>query len=260
MKIALIVIGRLENQYAREWVFHHLALGFDRIIICDNNHDGEERFEDVLKDCIETRRVTVLNYRNIEKAQRRAYNDCYEYYNRQYDWLAFFDFDEFLCINKNLPQNIHTLMELYDKKWQAVMVPWLTMTDSGLVYNDHRPCMERFIEVNLQESIAAKGIVRGGIDGIRFTKSVHIPMRPTLRICDTLGNAREQNRFGTPNTDVCYLKHFTTKTVEEFVNNKWRKGAAGVTYEKFRRQYADYFFRINERTPEKEDYIKQHMK
>ena len=48
--------------------------------------------------------------------------------------------------------------------------------------------------------------------------------------------------------------------MEEFVNNKWRKGAAGVTYEKFRRQYADYFFRINERTPEKEDYIKQHMK
>ena len=258
MKIALIGIGRLENEYAREWVSHHLALGFDSIIICDNNHDGEERFEDVLQDGIEKGQVTVLNYRNIEKAQRGAYNECYQRYNRQFDWLAFFDFDEFLCINERLPQDIHTLLERYGK-WQVVMVPWLTMTDGGLLHNDHRPCMERFKEANLRESIAAKCIVRGGISGLRFTNSVHIPMQPVLRICDTLGNARKQNRFGSPNTEVCYLKHFTTKTVEEYMENKWRKGAAGVTYETFRQQYADYFFRINERTAEKEAVIKRLM-
>ena len=31
MKTALVAIGRRENQYAREWVSHHLALGFDHI-------------------------------------------------------------------------------------------------------------------------------------------------------------------------------------------------------------------------------------
>ena len=41
-KVAICAIGRLENKYAKEFVSHHLKLGFDKIIIYDNNHDGEE--------------------------------------------------------------------------------------------------------------------------------------------------------------------------------------------------------------------------
>ena len=52
MKVALCAIGRMENQYAREFVEHHLNIGFDHIIIADNNHYGEERFEAVLGDMI----------------------------------------------------------------------------------------------------------------------------------------------------------------------------------------------------------------
>ena len=50
--IALVAIGRRENQYAREWVQHHLAQGFDHIYIYDNNHDGEDRFDTVLGDFV----------------------------------------------------------------------------------------------------------------------------------------------------------------------------------------------------------------
>ena len=72
MKTALIAIGRRENQYAREWVEHHLTLGFDHIYIYDNNHDGEEMFIDVLMDYVEQGRVSIIDYRNQEKAQRLA--------------------------------------------------------------------------------------------------------------------------------------------------------------------------------------------
>ena len=97
MRTALVAIGRRENEYAREWVAHHLALGFDLIYIYDNNHDGEEWFEDVLQDYIESGKVTIVSFRNREKAQRAAYNDAYQRLSPKYDWLAFFDFDEFLC-------------------------------------------------------------------------------------------------------------------------------------------------------------------
>ena len=109
--IALVAIGRRENQYAREWVQHHLAQGFDHIYIYDNNHDGEDRFDTVLGDFVaETRNsasagspsgnpVTIIPYRNRSGAstQRDAYNDAYARFARHHDWLAFFDFDEFLC-------------------------------------------------------------------------------------------------------------------------------------------------------------------
>lgn len=255
--IALIAIGRMENEYAREWVEHHLRLGFDRIIICDNNHDGEERFEDVLQDYIDEGRVEIVGYRNIEKAQRSAYTDFYARYRKQYEWLAFFDFDEFLCINPELPQDVHALMQRYDSSCQVMMVPWLTYTDSGLIHNDGRPVRERFTEINEKESIAGKAIVRGGIKGLRYRPSVHIPGHPVLRCYNSLGQPMPQKRHTQINTDVCWLAHYTTKTIEEYLSNKARKGTAGRSMQKFKDTYKDYFFTVNKRTPEKEAFIEK---
>jgi predicted ThiF/HesA family dinucleotide-utilizing enzyme len=64
MTTALVGIGRLENRYAREWVEHHLRTGFDTIIIADNNHRGEDRFEDVLQTHIDDGTVIILDYRD----------------------------------------------------------------------------------------------------------------------------------------------------------------------------------------------------
>ena len=123
-KVALVAIGRLENQYAREWAEHHLAAGFQHIIIYDNNREGEEHFEEVLSDLIADGKVEIVNWRDRESAQREAYNDAYRTYGLRYDWLAFFDFDEFLCFSEG-----HTLQSMLSgipRSLHAVMVPWLS--------------------------------------------------------------------------------------------------------------------------------------
>ena len=253
MKIALIAIGRLENQYAREWVEHHLKVGFDRIIIADNNHNDEEDFREVVGDYVANRRVKIENYRGRERAQRLAYNELYEKYSRKYDWLAFFDFDEFLCLEDGL-ESVQQLIARHEYKADCVMVPWMVMTDNNLIRNDHRPLMERFTERADYISLG-KCIIRSGIDGVRFTKSVHVPYHPTLRCVSPAGFPCQQKRQQQPEYIVAYLKHFSTKTIEEWLTNKWGKGAAGISYEVFKEKYADYFFTINERTPEKEEFI-----
>ena len=44
--------------------------------------------------------ITIIDYRNNKSKnsnwQYKAYYDCYKNNNRKYDWLSFFDFDEFL--------------------------------------------------------------------------------------------------------------------------------------------------------------------
>ena len=293
MKTALIAIGRRENQYAREWVKHHLALGFDHIYIYDNNHDGEEMFIDVLMDYVEQGRVTIIDYRNQEKAQRPAYNDAYRRVSSHYDWLAFFDFDEFLCLGRTEEEGrtdstdgtdifaayerqgegrtdstdgtdgekpLRAFLGGLPQEYNCVMVPWLMMTDSGLVRNDGRPLMQRFTESTTRGGGQGKCIVRGGIGGLRFTNSVHVPYEPLLRCCTPKGEPTIQKRHQPEDTTVAYLKHFSTKTIEEWLSNKMQKGAAGITYDTFREKYKDYFFTINERTPEKEAFINNYRK
>ena len=75
MKLAVCTIGRMENQYAEEFCEHYKNIGFDKIIIYDNNHDGEEHFEDVLQDYIEQGFVIIEDFRNRIKPQMVGYTD-----------------------------------------------------------------------------------------------------------------------------------------------------------------------------------------
>ena len=63
-----------------------------------NNRDGEEHFEEVLQDYIDKGVVTIIDYRDKCNCHFRAYNEIYRQYGGEYDWVAFFDFDEQLVI------------------------------------------------------------------------------------------------------------------------------------------------------------------
>ena len=83
MRIALVAIGRRENLYAVEFVEHYKKLGFDNIFILDNNHDGEEHFEEVLQPYVDDGFVKILDYRNQVNCQMRAYTEAYEKIKKQ---------------------------------------------------------------------------------------------------------------------------------------------------------------------------------
>lgn len=250
--IALCCIGRMENLYAREFVEHHIGVGFDKIIIADNNHDGEEHFEDVLQDHIDTGHVRIEDFRNLENAQRTAYNMLYSKYGSSFSWLAFFDFDEFLFVEGG--RNIKDLLFSCPSSFDCMMFPWMMMSDSGLVRYDSRPLVERFTKKAADYNLG-KSIVRGGISGLAFTGSVHVPYKPVLHCCTPSYRPTRQHRTQPNDYSVAYLKHFSTKTIEEWLTNKCKKGTAGRSFERFKEHYKDYFFTINERTEEKEQFI-----
>ena len=97
--ICLCTIGKKENSYAREFIEYYRQLGFDKIIIFDNNNLEDEKIEDVLHDYKKDDFITIINARGVESAQLPILNYCYQKYNMSFDWIAFFDFDEFLFIN-----------------------------------------------------------------------------------------------------------------------------------------------------------------
>ena len=96
-KIALMAMGRHENQYAPEWVEHHLVLGFDKIILFDNNRDGEERLMDVLANYVKKGKVIIEEHPE-PYGMLQAYKKTYDERGKDFDWLMALDFDEFLIL------------------------------------------------------------------------------------------------------------------------------------------------------------------
>lgn len=258
MKTALVAIGRRENQYAREWVEHYLNIGFNHIFICDNNRYLEERFEDVIGDYVEDGKVTVLDYRKTSGYQSAAYNEVYRKHGEEYDWIAFFDFDEFLTFD-----NDYTLEKMLEKcdGYDCILVNWECYGDNGLVRNDTRLVQERFTEplpsdLHVQyadhtENEHCKSIVRGGLGSINFKSNPHLP-DTHLRCCRADGRECGHTVFQQVDFSVARLKHYITKTVEEYMVRKWSVGTGNKpTLEIFRNKYNERFYKYNQWTTEK---------
>jgi hypothetical protein len=260
MRTALIAIGRRENLYAREFVEHYQKLGFDNVIILDNNYGDEEHFEDVLQDYVDQGFVIVENYRDKTRIQMKAYTEMYAKYKDQYDWLAFFDFDEFLILEWH--NTIDEYLEKFPTDCEVVLVNWLCMTDNNLVHYDDRPLMERFtepmpldrcVQYNFPDNCHVKSIIRGGLNAV-FGGNPHTTDTP-LKAYNSVREKTENRPWQPMNYTMAYLKHFTTKTIEEWMTRKMKVGTPDREPSQFLPFYEKRFFKINELTKEKLDYL-----
>ena len=95
-KICLCTLARNENLYILEFVEHYLNYGVDKIIIYDNNDINGENINDVIPGYIKNKFVQIINYRGKNKIQMKILNDCYINNYKHYNWLIFYDIDEFI--------------------------------------------------------------------------------------------------------------------------------------------------------------------
>ena len=272
MKIALCAIGRQENRYAREWVEYYRQLGFAHIFIYDDNPDGTEKFTDVLKPEIDIGFVSVHEVpHDLMGRLAWAYNKCYQENNSQYDWMAFFDFDEFLHVDVQEGQiPAHALENFLDRvpaRFNCVCVNWLCYGDNGHIRYEDKPVMERFLQPIVDPLVKSanepwplschvKSFIRTGVGNLKFTQP-HCPVAPRLNCMNVLGQPIAQK----PYTDVLvqsklYLKHYITKSLEEYVTSKFQKGCVDEHMEVRRMTWRDNYWRMNQITQEKISYLK----
>ena len=268
MKTLLCCIGRLENQYIREYVEYYKDLGVTNICLYDNNYDGEEHFEDVIGDYIDSGFVILKNVRNEKGCQMQVYTECYKEYKNSYDWIMFFDCDEFLTFTNSEIKNLEqALSDSRFNCFDVIRVNWMVYTDNDMVYNNHQPLLKRFTkprlpldDVILKNSLCLnsfiKSIVRGGLKDLIFLNP-HYPLNIN-NCCTNNGLPSKGNSMkDIVNFDYMYLKHFRSKTIEEFISKiqrGWPDRIEPLSYDYMLR---DIFFIDNEPTIEKLKYIKE---
>lgn len=249
----------MENRYIREYVEYYKQLGFTNICLFDNNDNDGEHFEDVIGDYIEDGFVILKDYRGRKICQLASYQECYNTYSKEYDWIAFFDCDEFLTLVSygTIESYLCTIPE-----WASIVkINWMCFGDCGLLVDDGRDCLERFktplpydfkTGYPFPNNNHIKCIIRGGLDDIRWISTPHAPLTK-YKSCNNIGKlcANSQSPFEPYNFDNAYLKHFTTKTISEW-KIKQKRGCADQSDESAKRHLNNkLFFMHNEATPEK---------
>lgn len=258
MDVALCAIAKCENLYINEWAEYHLNLGFDHIYVYDNNEIDGEKISDVLSDD----RITVLNYRGRHQSscetQVKAYNECYNGYGRTHDWIMFIDIDEFLTLEKF--GNIKDFLSqrcFADAK--AVRFHWKCYSDSGKLKYEEGSVISRFTE------LCENGEVN------KYYKQIYRTKLPKFRMmnvhyCDFIGGIYYPDgssaRYIMQTTDqnvnyVCgYIRHYVTKSLEEFVDIKWKRRGNGSSKTRLNKEF---YFKYNKKTEEKSRYFDEYF-
>lgn len=263
-EVAVACIARMEGHYIREFVEHYKSLGFSKCIVADNNRDDDpEDLRFILKDYIDEGFVIYEDYRNKIAYQMKCYAELYKKYRESFFAIAFFDVDEFLV----LPNHDNIYQFLRNKcKYDCVVINWLCFGDSNQVYADYsKPLNERFtepcpidikVDYDFSENRHIKSIVFGGRKNVVFSNP-HIPdYQKFFLCCNADGKKCDASPFQPINYKNAYLKHFVTKSLQEWVEIKLQRGTGDRDYNAFRSHVRlDCFFKYNSMTKEKQKYL-----
>ena len=268
MNCIICAIAKLENEYIYEWAKYHLDLGFSAIHIFDNNDVDGEKIADVFNGTECESRVVIHDVRGQHFIQKSVYQDCYD--REEFDWCAFIDVDEFITFNESCTtRTIDDFLKDKDS-WEAIHLNWLCYGDCGMVRNTHKPVLDRFKSpkmplgfyytyVDHRENEHTKSIIRSGLsidwcrDDDTYSSNPHTPYGLTL-VCNSRGIQVGNSPFSPICHDVAYIRHFTTKTIEEYDAKVTRKCA---DCDNFAFYSFSKFFRLNKPSIESLRWIKR---
>ena len=263
IKIALCAISKNENRYIKYFLENYKNLGYNHIYLYDNNDIGDEPIIalQIVKDLIKEDFLTVIEYRNKTGLfQTDSYHDCYRKYNSKYDWISFFDLDEYLILANN-----QSIQDFFDNQrfnnCESVQFNWKVFNDNEQLDFEDKSPIERFpVETSYTyEQQHIKSTIRGGLDYNRMIEigSPHTVYR-NVKACTSSGKPNNNRFFSLPvDYENGALNHYVTKTIKEYFLKRIKTKAEADNLENIsqsnKNYWFDYFFKINKKTKEKVD-------
>ena len=191
--------------------------------------------------------------------------DCRKNNFNKFDWLVFFDMDEFIHL-RNYTNIKDFLGQKIFEKCQRIQLNWFFHTDNNLILYDKRPLRQRFPEkdkrwrnLKLGGLDVIKSILKGNIDV--ELQNIHY-INSNLTSCDGFGRVKQVQDIFTNDSDhyYNYIDHYFSKSTEEFVN-KLIKGSVSVGYnEAHSMNRINIYFHLNDITIDKINYIENRTK
>lgn len=258
MKVALCLIAKMENHYIKEYVEYYKNIGFDNIILYDNNDIDGEKFEDVINDHIKSGFVILKNVRGYKNYQKYAYKHCYNEYKNNFDWIAFFDSDEFIEFEDKTETIKSFLQKQIYSNFNVIRLNWKVFDDNDIIKINNNYSIKRFTHCVGINSSQCKSIIRTNINEPIFY--AHGIKNDNIPACNVLGEPcnNSSNKLDTINWSIAWINHYRLKTIEEFIRkNMIRKDMVDANNYK---SDLDYFWKSNKKTKEKEEFANKLIK
>lgn len=276
MSSCILTVIKNEHDYLDEWIRYHLDLGIGHIFIFEDIDSASHReITDKYVDKVSLNSVSsILSDEELDIVKRfklvksRNHNDSPQYvYIRngllhlkkmcKYNWCFVIDSDEFLTF-EDKDDNLERITSLF-KCYDAFIMQWECYGANGLVkrpdyknvgiIDTYTEKIHGYVPTSTPQSLSKTcyNLKTYRDDYFLYT---HQPSR-YCNFCRT-NFKRDRN---TPIYDKIYIRHYITKSWEEYV---WKKKTRGYFFGKLRTY--DAFFSINSDMSIKKDELISQLK
>ena len=231
MKTAICTLARNEYAYLNDWIEYHLNIGFDYIFIYDNGFIDDKplslSIDNKYHDFVSVIDFRYIQYDNIIP-NSEVYNDFIKNHFYQFDWCAFVDIDEYIVLENY--NSIKDFISNIPDNFDSVLLNWHVFGDNNIIEGDENiPINERitirsdkyykYFKTILRNRNLNK-IISCSPHSFAFDNDEHI------KYCDSNFNFIEHGvcvveDISYNNNYTCYINHYMTKTLSEFIKYKY---------------------------------------
>ena len=258
MKICILTVIKNEQEYLDEWIKYHLDLGIDHIFIFeDTDSDSHKEITNKYGNSVSLDSIlSVLSDEDKKKTeelkQTKKNNPQFTYLKNgllyikelfcDYDWCFVIDNDEYITL-ENKADSIKDTISMY-KDYDAVILQWKCYGANGMI---EKPDYKKNGLINtytkeIKGYVPTKSLAS-------YTKTCYnlktykkeffwYTHQPTNK-CNFCRTNFQRDRF-KPTYDKIYIRHYITKSWEEYV---WKRKVRGFLYGEIRD--FDFFFKVN---------------
>jgi hypothetical protein len=239
--LSICGIFKDEAHIMREWIEYHKVLGVEHFYLYNNF--STDNYNEVLKPYVETGIVTLIDW-PIPLGQMKAYKNCFDTFGKDSQWLAYIDFDEFICPYKEL--TVSDWLRKYEN-YPAIAIYWKMFGTSGQIKHDPaRLNIEQYTVSWPKLYIGAKVICNTD-----YTISDYASMHTFPTTLNFLGinfiippvnefqNFLKWNihRTGYNKDFSMQINHYWSKSYSDYYDKKIGKGSACENYEHTMEQF-----------------------
>jgi hypothetical protein len=229
IKSVLVCIAKGERLYIEEFIAYYLKLGFYKIIIYDNSDSNELKY-------LNNPSIQIIHFPGLGK-QIPAYNHFIKRFKHLYDYVAFFDVDEFLVLKRHTNINDFCLQHIPSG---ALGVNWYIFGNNGQTKYEPRGVLERFTR---RSSIMDHHVKTIAKCSDLISMMIHHPIKLNNSGFKNISGNVLSGPFNYNKDDsIVQLNHYMTKSDEELKKKINRGRATTIFKRKFDEQKRFLYF------------------